>query len=151
MDFDRSAVEAGLGREEALQQMVGTPFLKARQADMRSTFARHIALIDHLAVLRAATPLERLVMPHRIADQDTLVATWDDFSPALPVTRAGAISAGLGGFLGYAGTMLLLSPVGALFRRRPKPETPSKWEPQISRSAPEPVGHTAPRLMGETR
>lgn len=151
LDFDRSAVEAGLGREEALQQMTGTEFLNARQSDMRATFARHIALTEHLAILRAATPLERMVMPHRIADQETLAATWSDFSPALPVTRAGAMSAGLGGFVGYAGMVLLLSPIASLFRRRPKSPAASKREPVILRTARETQQTNTPRLLGETR
>ena len=151
MDFDRSAVEAGLGREEALQQMVGTPFLEARQVDMRGTFARHIALTEHLEVLRAATPLERMVMPHRIADEETLAATWADFSPAMPVTRAGAMSAGLGGFLGYAGTLMLLSPIGAMFRRKPKQQGRAYSEPKVSPRIVEPTQSRLPRLMGETR
>lgn len=149
MDFDRSAVEAGLGREEALQQMTGTPFLTARQSDMRRTFARHVALTDHLAVLRNATPLERMVMPHRIADEETFAATWSDFSPALPVTRAGALSAGLGGFLGYASVVMLLSPIGALFRRKPK--AAGTRDPQIQRPMSQPTQRATPRLMGETR
>ncbi len=151
LDFDRSAVEAGLGREEALTQMTGTQFLEARQTDMRGTFARHIALTDHLAVLRDATPLARMVMPHRIADTETFAATWDDFSPAIPVTRAGAISTGLGGFLGYVLAHTLLSPFGRLFRRRPKPAGLARNEPNIVRPHPQLVEANRPRLMGETR
>ena len=43
-DFDASALEAGFGREAALDQMTGAPFLEARQTDMRATFARHARL-----------------------------------------------------------------------------------------------------------
>jgi len=41
MDFDTSALAAGLGREAALAEMTGSDFLVARQSDMRRTFARH--------------------------------------------------------------------------------------------------------------
>lgn len=151
IDFDRSALEAGLGREEALQQMTGTPFLVARQSDMRATFARHIALQDHLEVLRNATPLERLVMPHRIADEDTLAATWSDFSPSLPVTRAGAYSAGLGGFVGYVVLLALLSPFRTLYRRKPKQHSTHRSQPVMRPTEPDYVAATRPRLLGETR
>lgn len=151
MDFDRSAVEAGLGREEALQQMVGTPFLEARQTDMRATFARHIALQEHLNVLRNATPLERLVMPHRIADEETFAATWGDFSPALPVTRAGAYAAGVGGFVGYVALLALLSPFRTLYRRKPKQPQTHRTQPALRPPEPEFASPIRPRVMGETR
>ena len=48
-DFDYSALDAGLTRTEALDEMTGTPFLDARAADMRRTFARQIILTDQLA------------------------------------------------------------------------------------------------------
>ena len=89
-DFDASALAAGLGREAALEEMTGTAFLTARQADMRRTFARHATLADNLTALRAATPLARIAMPQRMADPATLSATWADFEPALPFSAPGA-------------------------------------------------------------
>lgn len=112
-DFDRSALDAGLGREAALSQMTGTDFLLARQQDMRRTFARHARLVDDLAALRAASPLQRLVMPQRLFDRQTLAATWSDFAPAVPLTTAGFVAAMTGFVAGWAGLALLSS----IFRR----------------------------------
>ena len=152
MDFDRSALAAGLGREEALSQMTGTAFLTARQSDMRRTFARHARLADHLTTLRAASPLGRLAMPHRLADPATFSATLDDFAPALPLTTAG-VAAGGGGFL--AGWGLLAALVGILRSavpgRRPKtaPHTGfERREPGFARPANTPALRP---VMGERR
>lgn len=129
-DFDTSAVQAGLGREEALQQMTGTEFLTARQADMRTTFRRHADLTNHLATLQTATPMARLAMPHRIADPETFNATWANFSPAVPVTRAGALATGVGGFLAFVAAFTILSTLARPFRRKPPQH---RLEPVISR------------------
>ncbi|NDV00744.1 DUF2937 family protein [Pseudoroseicyclus tamaricis] len=100
-DFDDSAVEAGLTRDEAMAQYAGTPFLDERHEDMAATFARLDRLSANLALLRAATPLERLAMPHRFADRELLEDTFADYAPAVPTTTAGAISAGIGYALGW--------------------------------------------------
>ena len=131
-DFDASALAAGLGREEALSQMTGTDFLTSRQADMRRTFARHARLADHLASLRAATPLERLAMPHRLADTELARATWSDFRPALPLTAAGAVAGGTGFLAGAALTAALLKLLAGLLRRRPRTAPPPRREPTFT-------------------
>ena len=131
-DFDASALASGLGREEALSQMTGTDFLTARQADMRRTFARHARLADHLASLRAATPLERLAMPHRLADTDLARATWSDFKPALPLTTAGAVAGSAGFVAGAALTAALLSLLAGLVRRTRRPAPPQRREPTFT-------------------
>ncbi|MGZ9810743.1 DUF2937 family protein [Pseudoroseicyclus sp. H15] len=100
-DFDQSAEEAGLTRAEAMEEYRGTPFLDGRHADMEATFARYERLSGNLALLRAATPLERLAMPHRFADRELLEDTFEDYAPAVPTTTAGAISAGIGYALGW--------------------------------------------------
>ena len=120
MDFDSSALDAGLGREAALAQMTGTDFLTARQSDMRRTFARHAVLADTLTRLRAATPFERMQMPHRLTDTATLHATWADYQPALPLTSAGVVSAGIGGLAGWATVITFLSAIRRLFIRKPQ-------------------------------
>lgn len=136
-DFDASALAAGLGREEALSQMTGTPFLSERQADMRATFARHARLGDDLLALRAASPLKRLAMPWRLTDRATARAAWSDFEPAVPLSAAGAVAGG-GGFLG--GLLALWGAVAVLrmpFRRRaepaPLPARGTRAEPVLRR------------------
>lgn len=117
-DFDRSAMKNGLTRDQALDQMTGTPFLSDRQADLRRTFLRQAVLSDNLAQLRAASPFERMAMPQRLADPETLQATWADFRPAVPVTVDGALSAGVGGVAGWGVMAGLLSLLLWPFRRR---------------------------------
>ncbi|SEW23841.1 Protein of unknown function [Cognatiyoonia koreensis] len=155
LDFDASALEAGLGREEALLQMVGTPFLESRQGDMRRTFARHAALSDALVVLRNATPLERLAMPLRYSDGPTFTATWGEFAPALPLSLAGMVAAGLGGVIGWLSAFGLLSllvmPLRGLKRSAPQP-MPQRREPALVRPTLTAVqDDPRPRLMGATR
>ena len=65
-------------------------------------------------MLRIAGPLERMALPHRLRDAETLAATWGDFRPAVPVTVAGFWAAGIGLALGWWLTALH----GLVLRRR---------------------------------
>ena len=147
-DFDSSALASGLGRHEALTQMTGTAFLDARASDMRATFLRHAQLSDHLAVLRDATPLQRIAMPHRMADPTTLTAAWSDFEPALPLSAPGAVTAGAGFVTGWAGVAALLALITAPFRR--KRGRPTRREPGVARTTPTAQSHV-PKLQGVRR
>lgn len=115
--FDNSAAKAGLTREAALAELSGTTFRDAHQADMRDTILRAERIGRDLAFLRAAGPLERLVLPHRFRDTETLAATWADFRPAMPVTAEGAASGGIGFALGWGLVSFLLGLLLAPFRR----------------------------------
>ncbi len=117
-DFDRSAARNLLTRDQALAEMQGTPFLEDRRTDLTATFARAERVSSDLALLRAATPLERLAMPQRLGDAETLAATWADFRPAVPVTVDGAITAGIGFVGGWGGVAGLLALLMWPFRRR---------------------------------
>ena len=117
-DFDASASRNGLSREAALGQLTGTAFLADQQADMRRTFADRDRLADDLARLRQATPLERLTMPQRLGDGETLAAAWADFRPAIPATLDGAVSAGIGYMAGWGLLAGLWSVLAWPFRRR---------------------------------
>ena len=117
-DFEASALRSGLTRTQAFEQMTGTPFLEDRQADMRRTFTRHAALSDNLAQLRAASAMDRLSMPQRLMDSETLSKTWADFRPAMPLSAPGAVAAGVG----FAGGWIIFAALLALlawpFRRK---------------------------------
>jgi hypothetical protein len=120
--FDTSARNAGLTREEALQDLSGSGFRAAHQADMRATVARAERVAADLDLLRAASPIERMALPHRFRDAETLAATWADFQPALPVTQAGAVATGTGFVAGWAavgGIVLLVGRMLRLLRRAP--------------------------------
>jgi hypothetical protein len=150
-DFDRSALDAGLTRTQALDQLTGTAFLTARQADMQATFARHTVLSISLSQLRKASALGRLQLAHRLNDAQTLRNTWGDFQPAVPVTAAGAVS-GIAGYVGgWAFMAILLSALKRPFQRKPAPPKLG----QVRRDPPIQRTHTqsfqTPRLMGETR
>lgn len=105
-DFDASARKARLTRDEALADLTGSPFREAHQADMRRSFARLDQARSDLQMLRLASPLERMALPHRLRDPETLAATWGDFSPALPVTMAGLWAALIGFLIGWVLTFL---------------------------------------------
>ena len=142
-DFEASAMRSGLTRTEAFEQMTGTQFLEDRQADMRRTFTRHAVLSENLVKLRAASPLQRMIMPQRLMDGDTLSQTWGDYTPAVPLSTAGAASAGVGFLAGWGGVAAILSLFAGIFSRvRRKPVTPeiSRVEPLVSRNMRE-AGH----------
>lgn len=116
-DFDRSAAELGLNRAQALDQMHGTPFVDKHRADMQATFVRHAGLTADLAVLRDTGPFMRVYHAGRLGDGDLLRGTMDDFQPALPLTFAGAVFAGVGFVLGGLAMALGVGARGALWRR----------------------------------
>ncbi|RNF33075.1 DUF2937 family protein [Paracoccus methylarcula] len=116
-DFDGSARKAGLTRDQALAELSGSGFRDAHRADMQRVFIRLNRARNDLEMLRAAAPLERLLLPHRLRDPETLSATWSDFRPAAPVTGSGFIAAAIGLVLGWLGIGLAALP----FRRRQDP------------------------------
>ncbi|WP_295049237.1 DUF2937 family protein [uncultured Paracoccus sp.] len=113
-EFDGSARAAGLSRQQALADLSGSAFRDAHQANMQAVFTRLDRARADLLMLRLAGPLERMALPHRLRDTETLAATWADFRPAMPVTVAGAWAAGIGLVLGWWLTAL----PGLIFRRR---------------------------------
>lgn len=117
-DFDRSAQASGLSRVAALDQLQGTTFLAARRVDMQNAFARYDRLSGNLTFLRLATPVERIAMPHRLADPDTFNATWADFRPAMPLTVAGAVASAVGFAGGWGIVGLAMFVLAWPFRRR---------------------------------
>lgn len=164
MEFDAVALEAGYGREEMLQQMAQTPPMDGQAAMWRRTVLRHAQLSDDLNALRAASPLERLLMPQRVADTDLARAVWADFRPGMPLTGAGAVSTGMGFAGGWALLAALLAMVTAPLRRKQRKPArraapavkaeyaPLKNEPPVAR--PRLVIQTAPhipRLSGVKR
>ena len=117
-EFDATAARNGLTREAALAQMTGTPLLTDQQADQRVVFARGARLAENLAILRNASPLERLIMPQRFGDTETLAATYADFRPAIPATADGAITAGIGYVGGWAVIAVMWRVISFPFRSR---------------------------------
>lgn len=144
-DFEASALRSGLTRTQAFDQMVGTPFLEDRQADMRCTFTRHAVLSDNLAQLRGATAMQRLAMPRRLMDPETLSHTWDDFAPAVPLNAPGIVAAGAGFVGGWSVMIMLLALLKSIFRRRPSKRDVvhfDRQEPAMSRAQPRKIHQT---------
>jgi hypothetical protein len=112
-DFDASAVASGLTREGALMELSGSEFREAHRADMETAFARLSRVESDLTLLRAAGPIERMLLPHRFRDAQTLEATWADFKPAVPLTVSGLIAAGIGFVVSWIALSVIL---GAFFR-----------------------------------
>ena len=156
-DFEASAMEAGLTRTEALAEMTGTTFLDQHQSDLLRTFRRHAVLSENLATLRAASPLQRIVMPQRLADPATLAATWGDYRPAMPLTVAGVVCGAIGLALGWVLSRIVLA-LALMPLRRPRRQRrgPSRRpaaqgrraEPVVYRQA---AASPVPRLSGVRR
>ncbi len=117
-EFDASADKAGLTRAGALAELEGSAFLAAHQGDMRALITRSEHASADYALLRAAGPVERLLLPHRFRDTETLAATWEDFRPAMPVTPTGFTTAAIGFGAGWAGFLALSGAALRPFRRK---------------------------------
>lgn len=155
MEFDAVALEAGYGREEMLEQMAQTPPMDGQAAMWRRTILRHAQLSDDLDALRNASPIARLMMPQRVADTDLARAVWADFRPGMPLTGAGAVSAGAGFAAGWAIFAIALTMVTAPMRRSARPRRqPDKRVAPAMKSDPAPVKNeppiARPRLVAQT-
>jgi len=147
--LDAMALDLRMGREDRLEEMAQVPTFAADAAYWRAKIARHARLSENLTVLRAASPLKRLTLPHRMIDGPTVQEVWGDFTPAVPVSVAGATAAGagfLGGWLMIAGFFAALT---APFRRKRarKPKTVSRREPAVRLDPPV----TRPTLVADPR
>lgn len=152
-DFDASALEAGLTRSAALDQMAGTTFLDARADDMRGTFARHVILTDQLARLRGASGFETIRLAPQVRDGETLQATWADFKPALQITLPGIVTGAFGFLAGWGGMAAVIALIRGFLRKpyTPKPARVSQRIDPPLRRPDQSDPHPVPRLMGETR
>lgn len=110
-EFDDSAARSGMTRAEALADLSGSAFREAHGRDMRRAFGRLDRARADLQILRLAGPIERMALPHRLRDLQTLTATWHDFQPALPITLSGAIAGLIGLLLGWVAAGLAMQPI----------------------------------------
>jgi hypothetical protein len=117
-DFDASATASDLSREEALAQMQGTAFLERRSADMARSIARYERLRSDLVALEGQGPFMRAYNAARFTDQEIVQSAWQAYQPAIPVSFAGFMFAGVGFVLGSMGFALLLGLLRVPFRRR---------------------------------
>ncbi|ABG31648.1 DUF2937 domain-containing protein [Roseobacter denitrificans] len=115
LDFDASAASLGLSREEALAQMTGSAFVQARRADMQQAFRRYDGLRAALDTLEGQGPFMRAYHFAHLTDGEIVKGAWEAFEPALPITFASALFAGVGGVAGGISAALL---AGLLRSRR---------------------------------
>jgi hypothetical protein len=141
-EFDADALQEGLGREEMLEAMAEIPLMQGREVTWRRTIARYVRLDNNLTALRDATPMQRMLMPHRMADVPTFQAAWADFTPAVPMSTAGAAAAGSGFIGGWAVIGVVLSLLTLPFRRSRRTVAPNQT-PARMRSDP-PVARPTP-------
>ena len=120
-DFKRDAAEFGLSVQEAIarQKASDDPFIIARGNSMAVVDARLVRLKQQQADLQGAGPIERLVIFARGFDSRLAQATAEDYEPAVPVTVAGLVSAGVGALAGYL-IMHVFFGVARMGRRRKK-------------------------------
>ncbi len=116
-EFDRTAADQGLNRDEALAAYTGSEFLEIRAQDLQVTFDRYDRLGEDLRILENSGSLDRLKNFTHMTDRKLIDRTWQAFKPAVPVTSEGLTFAGLGGLAGFA-VFAGLSKL--LFRRRRK-------------------------------
>lgn len=117
-DFDATAAEQGLDREEALIRYEINPdaFIVERGVDMRRTIMRYERLSTHLAAIEDAGPLTRVSAMMQNYDPAIGEAAFAAYEPAIPTTLEGAGYTGAGLLGGYG----LIALMGAPLRRRSK-------------------------------
>lgn len=115
-DFDASAADAGLNREEALAQMTGTPFLENRRQDITRSIGRLEWLQEAKLRLSLAGPMGRLMNAPKYADRDIGARALQDFKPAIPLSVEGAGFAAGGYVLGWGVFAGIFGLLGWLFR-----------------------------------
>lgn len=120
-DFDASAAAVGLTRQEALAQMRGTAFVERRRADMTRAIGRYDALRADLLALQGHGPFMRAYHASHLTDGEIAKRAWQAFQPALPLTFATALFAGVGFLLSASGASLFLAALRGLLRRKPLP------------------------------
>jgi len=121
--FDADAESLGLSRDEALAELsLGSRMGQARAQSMGQVLERHARLSADLAALRDSTVVQKALNPMYFSDSDVARAAWADFTPAMPVTPAGAGFAGVGFVAGYGLLAGLMAGLGRLFRRRSRPQ-----------------------------
>lgn len=120
-DFDASAAQSGLTRDEALStyEQTGESFLADRSRDMKATFVRFEKLSTHLEALESADPIQKVTSFAQYYDPEVGSRAWQAYEPAVPVGVEGFAWAGAGMAAGYA---LISGTIGGAKRLRRGPK-----------------------------
>lgn len=116
-DFDVHANHNGLDREEALGIYARSPeeFIRSQGEAIRQTFDRYERLSSQLEELVLSSPILRPLVVARRLDTVTFSNALRDFVPAVPLSAAGAVWAGLGLVAGLLAALILLGILRSLF------------------------------------
>lgn len=117
-DFDRDAANSQLTREDALDQMLGSPtkFARDRGASMNRTITRYYLLARQKTGMEEADPLMRPLLMLQTPDANLVEGTWHDFRPGLQITTTGAVYAGIGALFGLALARLVVASLQTCWR-----------------------------------
>lgn len=128
-DFDRSARDAGLSRETAIERFstTGDSFVGGRGQAMARTFERYELLSQTLAEVEGATGWRRFAELPKYLDTEIGARTLGAYKPAIPVTVEGFSYAAAGFVLGYLSFSALLRFLMLPFRRRRLPASPDGY------------------------
>ena len=109
-DFDHDAANSQLTRDEALDQMTGSPtkFARDRGTSMNRTITRYYLLARQREEMEKADPLLRPLFMLQTPDAALMEGAWGDFKPALPVTTPGAVYGGAGALVALIIARLLV-------------------------------------------
>ncbi len=122
-DFDADAGRNRLTREEALAtyDRADENFLRDRGETMTGVVRRYEHLARQRERMDTVAPALRPLAVLQFPDERVVEGAWSDFEPAVPVTPAGILWAGLGLLLGALLAWLVLLP----FRRRSRRAGPA--------------------------
>lgn len=126
--FDADARRSAMSRDEALASLgsSGTQFVRDHGRSVGLTIVRYEKLSDQQARLLDAPPLMRPIVVLSAPDETILRGAWSDYEPAVPVTNAGLVWAGLGFVLTW-GIISLAGQILHMARRRTARREPS-WQ-----------------------
>lgn len=122
-DFDQASEQAGLSRNQALDQYRDTDnnFLGERGQQIEGTLDRYERLKGQADAIETAGPFERIWLVIQEPDMRVIEGARERFEPAIPLTIAGGVMALLGGFIGWLfgrGTGTTVKATGKMLRGR---------------------------------
>ena len=116
-EFDRTAANQNMTRNQALMANTGAQFLGIRVDDLPDTFVRYEQLSEDQQVLANADTIKRFTSFLRMTDNQLVNATWNAHKFAVPTNTDGFVFALIGVMGGFFGATQI---AGLISRRRKK-------------------------------
>ena len=110
-DFDRDAHNSQLTRQQALDEMQGSPtrFARDRGISMDRTIRRFENLSEQRRLMGQTLPLARPLFILRNPDSEIANRAWQDFEPAVPLNGPGVVYGGLGALIALLFTRFVIA------------------------------------------